>query len=182
MILKISPRIICHLFIFCQQNVNFLLEIFVLQIHPLMSNTHDITHHNIYYPTLLSFFLHQLTKQKTLFWFRTEWSFHQFNIIWTKTHGNIRRNRDVALYLCMTHYYVIRIAPWVILSILCSKETAVLGIVMISSIKNGEVVKLYVTQCLHKMKNKTIITLSEQFQCGKLWKKNILPLFTIKHR
>jgi hypothetical protein len=56
MILKISPRMICHLFIFCQQNVNFLLEIFVLQIHPLTSNTHDITHHNIYYPTLLSFF------------------------------------------------------------------------------------------------------------------------------
>ena len=44
---------------------------------------------------------------------------------------------------------------------------------MISSIKNGEVVKLYVTQCLHKMKNKTNITLSEQFQCGKLCEKKI---------
>ena len=44
-------------------------------------------------------------------------------------------------------------------------------LLMIPSIKNGDVVKLYVTQCTHKMKNKKNITLSEQFGCGKLWGK-----------
>lgn len=77
----------------------------------------------------------------------------------------------MALYLCMTHYYVVRIAPWVILSILCSKQTTLLLILMISSIKNGEVVKLYVTQCLHKMKNKTNVTLSNSSNVVNYGKK-----------
>jgi hypothetical protein len=36
----------------------------------------------------------------------------------------IRQNRNIILYFNMTHYWVMRIASWVILSNLCAKQTA----------------------------------------------------------